>query len=554
MKLIYHKQNNSGDISPFDAALLQVSNNANPLYLASPYIGLSFLNRILDNAEDWKLLSDIEAWLSSGNRRHRARCWQFIINNLDRIKHVPGLHAKVAIGNNLLFLGSANFTDKGMLGRDELSILVDDPKIINESLKWFNGLWDSASAPVINEGDELVKALDELQWTAPRSRIKLSSSSVKVKSILATSNRPTGFDVASSFTKSSLTESFTLLPIEEAYQKISDDWFSSERSFTFKELLNAVSEHQPSTTTTELWTLVIRETVNHWLGGLFIDGFDRYIYKDNKFEKWGNSKLATVVKVDNLLKFVIETISLAPETSFLPFEEYWLDIGVPEHHILTIVDQLINIGLLVEIDNPGEVEMYSIDFDFEWPKRWQKFTQAFKAFKDKEKILKPITKSSDGDEDDDWDDEFKDSSSYLDNLKINKSLKKLSVQSGSLTSELKSTAIKLGITANELINKRDQILISVLRVIESKEPNLLLKDIKLINAELNNGYMPVKLLGVFADFNNGPFVRIKSLRGIRSRHSSSDHVILSKNWPYSRYLTLYPQALNQWKKLTEKKP
>lgn len=504
MKLIYHKPNNSGDISPFDAALLQVSNNANPLYLASPYIGLSFLNRILDNADDWKLLSDVEAWLSSGNRIHRARCWQFIIKNLDRIKHVPDLHAKVAIGNNLLFLGSANFTDKGMLGRDELSILVDDPKIVNESLEWFNGLWDSAIAPIIKEGDELVKALDELQWTAPRSRIKLSSSSLKVKSILATSHRPSGFDVASSFTKSSLNESIILLPIEEAYQKISDDWFSSERSFTFKELHKAVSEHQPNITTTELWTLVIRETVNHWLGGLLIDGFDRYVYIDNQFEKWGGSKLASVVNVDNLLRFVIETISLAPETSFLPFEEYWLDIGIPEHHILTIVDQLINIGLLVEIDNPGEVEMYSIDFYFEWPKRWRKFSKSFDVFSEVRKLSTKPMKINIDDIDSDLDDDFVENSDYVFNIKAIKSTKpKPDLGFQEMRKELNETSIKLKISKEDLISLRDEVLFNVLELVQSKQSNLTQDDVNSLISELYNHHLPKKLLDSFKDRRRG---------------------------------------------------
>lgn len=547
MKLIYHKPNNSSDISPFDAALLQVSNRANPLYLASPYIGLSFLNRILDNADDWKLLSDVEAWLSSGNRRHRARCWQFIINNLDRIKHVPDLHAKVAIGNNLLFLGSANFTDKGVLGRDELSILVDDPKIVNESLEWFNGLWESASAPIINEGDELVKALDELQWTAPRSRIKLSSSSVKVKSILATSNRPSGFDVASSFTKSSLTESFTLLPIEEAYQKISDNWFSSERSFTFKELLKAVSEHQPSVTSIEVWTLVIRETVNHWLGGLIIDGFDRYVYEGDQFKKWSNSKLATVVEVDNLLKFVIETISLAPETTPLPFEGYWLDIGVPEHHILTIVDQLINIGLLVEVDNPGEVEMYFIDAKFEWPKRWLKFTQAFKAFSDKRKSIKQLTKSKVDEFDDEYDGTFIEPSEYIDSLLASKEIKKITKTEIKVASdEINNTAFQLGISRDKLIDLREQSLISLFTNALQKGDKLVVHDIENAYKKYISKNLPPKFKATFRDFRYGPFVTQSLLQNNTAKAEPSDKVVINNIWMAAIHLSLYPEALKIW--------
>ena len=548
MKLIYHKNNTSSNISPFDTALLQVSNQADPLYLASPYIGLSFLNRILDNANDWKLLSDVEAWLSSGNIKHRAKCWQFILENLDRIKHVPDLHAKVAIGNNLLFLGSANFTEKGVLGRDELSILIDDKKLVNESLSWFHDLWNTASAPVIDEGDELVKTLNELQWTAPRSRIKLSTSAVKVKSILATSARPNGFDVASSFAKSSLCESFNLLPLEEAYQKISDDWLSSERSFTFKELLDVVTKHQPATTKYELWSLVIRETVNHWLGGLFIDGFDRYVYEDGKFDKWGNSKLASVIEIDNLLNFVIETIDSAPKTSHLPFEDKWLELNVPEHHILTIVDQLINVGLLIEIDNAGELEMYSIDTEFEWPKRWQKFTQAHRAFTGKQKF---ISKSNNYDEiEDEHDGTFVESSDYLNSLVANRELKKLTNSEIKATSdEIKNTAYQLGVTREELIATIEKSLISLFTYIQKKGDELVVNDIEYAYKKYIAKKFPSKLKATLRDYRYGPFVTNKFSEKNIAKHKSNDSILVNKNWRAQNHLSIYPKALKKWLEL-----
>lgn len=554
MKLIYHNNKSANEVSPFDVALLQVSNQANPLYLASPYIGLSFLNRILDNADDWKLLSDVEAWLSSGNRKHRAKCWQFILENLDRIKHVPDLHAKVAIGNNLLFLGSANFTDKGVLGRDELSILIDDQKLVNESLGWFHDLWNTASAPVIDEGDELVKTLDELQWTAPRSRIKLSSSAVKVKSILATSARPSGFDVASSFAKSSLSESFNLLPLEEAYQKISDDWFSSERSFTFKELLDVVTKHQPATTKYELWSLVIRETVNHWLGGLFIDGFDRYVYEDGKFDKWGNSKLASVIEIDNLLKFVIETIDRAPKTSHLPFEDKWLELNVPEHHILTIVDQLINVGLLIEIDNAGELEMYSIDTEFEWPKRWQKFTQSFNAFKNKIVFFK-VEDDDLNDIDEDFKDEVADRSSFMDSLEANFEASKVKTYvrdeaKSKLVSEVHTTARELGLTPKELIELREQSLISAFNYIQEKEYKLIVTDIEFLYGNFISKNNSRKLKATFRDYRHGPFITKKFLLNKIAAHKSNDSVVINKDWLAINQLSIYPKALKKWLELS----
>lgn len=554
MKLIYHKQNNSGSTSPFDSALLRVSNGANPLYLASPYIGLGFLNRIVGNTHDWKLLSDVEAWLSAGNRKQRALCWQFILENLDRIKHVPDLHAKVAIGNNLLFLGSANFTDKGVLGRDELSVLIDDQETVQESLDWFNVLWNSASSPAIEEGDELLQALDELKWTVPRSRIRLSSSAVKVKSILATSRRPVGFDIASTFAKSSIDESDKLLPLEDAYKSQSDEWFGSNHAFTYQELLLKIKSRTQHFSHEELWSLVIRETVNHWYGGLISDGFDRYIYINGKFEKWEPSKLTLITKIDNILKFVIKKMEVAPSISYLPIEDDWLKAGLPEHQIFTIVNLLISIGLLVEIDNPGEIEMYSLDAEFVWPKRWYKFSNARIEFQNKIQNLKSQHAVND-DDSSDYENEFQSSSDFISNLEAIKTLKKVDPKIKDLgyrdlSNELYSKSKAFGISHFELKEIRDKDLLACFDVIESKLFDLRLSDVQESIGKINNKYTSKNLFAAFNDLLYGPFMRNNSLSKTKPRYDN--RVVLSKDWLAKEHLNLYPLAKQKWLDLLKK--
>lgn len=100
MKLVYHDVQSGKQVSPFDEALVNLATKADPLLLASPYIGLSFLHRLIDRSKSWRLISDVEAWLMSSSRKQRARCWEFIVEHAEQIRHVPALHAKVAIGNN----------------------------------------------------------------------------------------------------------------------------------------------------------------------------------------------------------------------------------------------------------------------------------------------------------------------------------------------------------------------------------------------------------------------------------------------------------------------
>lgn len=398
MKLVYHNNQEIGQVSPFDEALLQVSYKAKPLLLASPYIGLNILNRIIEHSIEWKLLSDIEAWLQSGNRRHRARSWEFISKNIGNIRHVPNLHAKVAIGNGLVFLGSANFTEKGLLERTELSILIDEPTLVLESSNWFESIWECSQPPVIEEGDKLVSTLDEFKWTAPKSRIKLTTNAHKITSILSDSNRPNGLDIAATLARAGVAESLQLKTLDEVYINISELWFSEGRTFTFSELLAAISLSIEKPQIRDVWMLIIHETASHWLGGIFSEGYDRYHYEDGFFSPWTPSALHTAIYIDEYLYLLINTISVKPSKSYLPSDDKWLSNKIPAHHILLIIDQLILSGLIIEVDEAGDIEQYSLDSEFEWPKRWNKFIKSRIAFND-EVILKNIVVNDEDDSD-----------------------------------------------------------------------------------------------------------------------------------------------------------
>lgn len=541
MRLLYHKVGSDKGVSPFDEALQEVARGTPLLRLASPYIGLSFLQRVLDSAGDWKLLSDVEAWLHSGNRKHRAKCWEFIAENLDRVRHVAGLHAKVAIGNNKLFLGSANFTEKGILGRAELSILVSEADTVSEGIAWFDELWEAASPPILEEGDALVSALDSMEWTQPRIRIKLTTTAPQIAAVLAETGRPEGFDLAGVMAKAGISESIALASLEEAYRQISDEWFSTARTFTFRELLEAINRISIGSIR-DVWQLLTIETVNHWLGGLDPDGFDRYIHEDGLFRTFhapGDNSMADVPA--HILDFLLESIPAYPNQEPLPFEDEWIEIGISETHILPIVELLLETGFLMEHDIPGELESYSLDPDFDWPLRWGKFTQAMNKFihlKDNAKTTPLEPEDTDVEEYGD----IRATRTVIWNQTEEKSVKpfkgtrplSLTMKDESQIREAMRLASTRGMKYTEMTAANDTVLSSLIEVL----------------AERGN---PIK--GISRTDINRELVAHQIAGSLRNEFSVNGGVLTSGNdgyrlntrWNADFHLRLYPRALATWK-------
>lgn len=149
-KLIYHTpESMAGGVSPFDIAILDMVEDQE-VRIACPYLGLSYLERVLERASGWQLLSDVQEWLASYFHESRSRIVEFILANPKRVRHCKDLHAKVLIAGKQALIGSANFTEKGITGRVEVSVLFNESEQIEELRAWFELLWNQ-SAPVREE-------------------------------------------------------------------------------------------------------------------------------------------------------------------------------------------------------------------------------------------------------------------------------------------------------------------------------------------------------------------------------------------------------------------
>lgn len=536
MKLIYHPISSTKAASPFDEALQEVAQDAPLLRLASPYIGLTLLQRIIDLSDDWRLLSDVEAWLQSGNRKHRARCWEFIADNLDRIRHVGNLHAKVAIGNDKLFLGSANFTEKGLLGRAELSMLVTESTVVAESTAWFDDLWAVASPPILEEGDALVSALDSLEWTQPKVRVKLTTTAPQIAAVMADTKRPEGFDLAGVMAKAGITESVQLGSLAEAYQRISEEWAAGSRTFTFRELLEAVNRFSVGSVR-EVMELVITDTANHWLGGLDPEGFDRYVYEHGKFRLFRNpDDNGTALKPAKILNFLIERIPPYPNHEPLPLEDEWLEIDVASTQILQVIELLLQNDFLIEHDIPGEIESYSLSRDFEWPRRWNKFTKARSLFVSHiESADSQALEEEDEEEVDDYIEEAAPERNVIWN-QVRVFTPPPIPKSGYLK-EVTKLSSKVGVTVHELNMQQDQVLTSFIEILAEMDEPINLSRAE-IDRELKSHNIVQSVRSEFAAHGR-VFNSAKNSPGLE----------INLSWNAKDFLTRFPNAMAAWEAL-----
>lgn len=148
-KLLFHRVG-LAEISPFDEAITSIAKGSH-VKIVSPYIGLGYFQRLIALSPGWRLITDIEAWLSSLESQERIRSTQFIQNNYERIHHFRDIHAKTVIGCATAYLGSANLTSKGIQARTEMGILVDELEMIADLNSWFDELWQATSIPVMAE-------------------------------------------------------------------------------------------------------------------------------------------------------------------------------------------------------------------------------------------------------------------------------------------------------------------------------------------------------------------------------------------------------------------
>lgn len=175
-ELIYHDPSDRHGISPFVNAIREITKNEEVL-IACPYITPSFFREITTGTDNWFLLTDVGEWLGIHDQTNREVIQDFIVENHDHVRHVPDLHAKVVVGSNRALIGSANFTTKGLAGRTEMAVLLEEQDVIEEISEWFETLWSIYDQPEIERVEAFIETASTIPTPAQnQSNISFTSS------------------------------------------------------------------------------------------------------------------------------------------------------------------------------------------------------------------------------------------------------------------------------------------------------------------------------------------------------------------------------------------
>lgn len=162
VQLVYQPLPPDKNSDSFAQALKQVADQSGEIDIASPYLSSTVLHA-LTRDRSFRVVTDLDACLSGGVSQGLA---DFLGVHRRRIRTLTGLHAKVVLGSQCGFFGSANLTEAAVSHRFEMSCLIRG-HLLDELRLWFSNLWECASE---FPGEELHVKLAETRDRARADR------------------------------------------------------------------------------------------------------------------------------------------------------------------------------------------------------------------------------------------------------------------------------------------------------------------------------------------------------------------------------------------------
>lgn len=347
IKLIYHK--NNGGLSPFDEAIREVS-RTHHLRLVCPYIGPRYIESLIQGITRFELLTDVPEWLRTfpGQRQDIAA---FIKSNQTRVRHLDGVHAKVAIGHRQAFFGSSNLTRRGLTSRIELSLLLDDEELRAELEQWFDALWQEAEPVSLDELEQTVTTLE----AAPKQHVPLLRMG-RGKATLKGKLLPIGRKVAVPATSlfASLLGQFAQLSLPSAELRVRQqvrDWLyeklAAEGQTTFKEALSHFRHNEPEATVRDIFEAAVADCGNYPGTLMYPNNAAVSLWTGNAFVPFDlDAARASCAKVDGFLAWLIERLSPDEFQPIPDWQAACAHFGVPIRSAQQLLRQMHEVGFL----------------------------------------------------------------------------------------------------------------------------------------------------------------------------------------------------------------
>lgn len=189
-RLLYHTEEGySRGESPFDRAIRETA-DSEEVRIVCPYIGPTYVKNILRDVDEWRIITDVVAWVGTFHGDSREEIREFIEEHQDRIHHFRHIHAKVVLSDDSAVLGSANLTEKGVIGRTEMGVRFSEENKIKELREWFARIWSESDPVELEELDELVRTSPSASSTYSRSTASLTSDAPRVNASFVEDTEP----------------------------------------------------------------------------------------------------------------------------------------------------------------------------------------------------------------------------------------------------------------------------------------------------------------------------------------------------------------------------
>lgn len=143
-KLVYHPVPPEAESLAFAEELKTIVDGSRSVDIASPYVSLGVLQHLVSAAEKFRVVTDLDELL--GTSREVVALGAWLRDCAGSVRSIPGLHAKVVLGDEAGMLGSANLTQTAISRRFEMGAVVRGGPLA-ELRTWFDALWHHAVAP-----------------------------------------------------------------------------------------------------------------------------------------------------------------------------------------------------------------------------------------------------------------------------------------------------------------------------------------------------------------------------------------------------------------------